>query len=161
MKKFVLLITILTGCLTYSLGQTPKDTIETRKVFGSYRYYQKGKQLSMSQLINATRSNEQAYNQMLSAHSVFETSMILSTAGGFILGWPIGTALRGGNPKWALAGIGGGLILISIPISRIYIKKTNKAIDTFNKTLTSNSSFNKKELKFSMVGNGIGLSLRF
>lgn len=34
-------------------------------------------------------------------------TIILSYAGGFMIGWPIGTAIGGGKPAWALAGIWG------------------------------------------------------
>ena len=35
--------------------------------------------------------------------------------GGFLIGWPLGTALAGGDPNWTLAAIGAGCVAIAIP----------------------------------------------
>jgi hypothetical protein len=78
-----------------------------------------------------------------------------------MIGWPVGAAIGGGNPNWAMAGIGAGLIVVSIPISQGVNKHAAIAVDSYNKGLESNSFWRKRELKLQMTGNGIGLALHF
>ena len=59
-------------------------------------------------------------------------TIILSYAGGFMIGWPIGTAIGGGKPAWALAGIGGGLVAVAIPLSISSNKKMETAVRQYN-----------------------------
>jgi len=47
----------------------------------------------MIQLVNTMKINEQAYMQIKSAQSTYTMAMILSYAGGFMVGWPLGTAI--------------------------------------------------------------------
>ncbi|MBK8636390.1 MAG: hypothetical protein IPN72_23720 [Saprospiraceae bacterium] len=35
----------------------------------------------------------------------------------FMIGYPLGALIRGGEPNWALAGVGAGLVVVSIPIA--------------------------------------------
>jgi hypothetical protein len=86
---------------------------------------------------------------------------MLSCAGGFMVGWPIGTAIGGGDPEWAMAGIGAGLIVIAIPLSLKFNKQAKQAVDTYNGGLFTSSFWDKNELIVSMTGNSVGLVLRF
>jgi hypothetical protein len=57
-----------------------------KKVFGGYQFYQGGKRLNMNQLVNTMKLNEQAYEQIESAQPTYTMVMILSYAGGFMIG---------------------------------------------------------------------------
>ncbi len=105
--------------------------------------------------------DEQAYKQIKSAQSTFTMAMILSYAGGFMVGWPIGTAIAGGEPNWALAGIGAGLIVVTIPLIQKFNIQAKQAVDTYNAGLQTSSFWEKSESKFSISGNGIGLTVKF
>ena len=141
MKKTILLIC---AALTLSManfaqetgnktqGQT--DAVEIRKVFGGYQFYHEGKQIKLTQLEDLLRSNEQAYQQIKSSRSSRTISAILGYAGGFMIGWPLGTAIVGGKPNWALAGAGAGLAAVSIPISASANRKMKKAVSIYNST---------------------------
>jgi hypothetical protein len=78
-----------------------------------------------------------------------------------MVGWPIGAAMAGGEPNWTMAGIGAGLIIISIPISLKFNKQAKQAVDIYNGGLQSSSLRTKSELRFLMTGNGLGLTFRF
>lgn len=78
-----------------------------------------------------------------------------------MVGWPLGSALAGAKPEWIMAGIGAGLIAVSIPITRKYNKQAKSAVDEYNGGLETSSIFNKTEVKMALTGNGIGLALRF
>jgi len=115
----------------------------------------------MNQLVNTMKPNDQAYQQIKSAQSSYTLATIIGGVGGFMVGWPIGTALGGGEPNWTMAGIGAGLIVVSIPITQSFNKKAKQAVETYNGGLRTSSFWDKNELKLSMTGNGIGLTLNF
>lgn len=161
MKKIVIILTLLTMSLTFTLGQTVNDSISAKKVFGGYQFSQGGKRLKVNQLVNAMKPNEQAYNKIKSAKSTYTLATIIGGAGGFMVGYTIGTAIGGGDPNWVMAEIGAGLIVVSIPITLSYNKKAKEAVDTFNDGFKTSSYWNKSELKMTLTGNGIGFTLRF
>ncbi len=161
MKKLSLVMALLINCLSFSFGQTPTDSITVTKVFGGYQFYQADKRLSMSQLDKSMEPNERAYKEMKTAQSSYTLSSILGGAGGFMVGWPLGTAVAGGEPNWVLAGIGAGLILVAIPISRKFNRQAKSAIDTYNGGLKASSVWDKTELEFAMSGTGVGFTLKF
>jgi hypothetical protein len=85
---------------------------------------------------------------------------LFAASGGFLIGWPIGTAIGGGDPNWILAGVGAGLAAIGITISTGAGKKIKQAVEIYNQGVGS-SSMRIKEIKISMINGGFGLSLRF
>lgn len=161
MKRIIVFFALLTIGITFTFGQALSDSITVKKVFGGYQFYQGDKLLKVNQLVNTMKPNEQAYKQIKSAQSTYTMATIFSYAGGFMVGWPLGTALGGGEPNWAMAGIGAGLIVVAIPISQCFNKKAKQAVDTFNGGLQTSSFWDKKELNLTMTGNGIGLTLNF
>ncbi len=161
MRKIAIILTLLAVSMSFTFGQTASDSISMKKVFGGYQFYQGEQKLNMNQLINTMKPNEQAYKQIKSAQSTYTMAMILSYAGGFMVGWPLGTAIGGGEPNWAMAGIGAGLIVVAIPISQNFNKKAKQAVETYNGGLQTSSFWDKNELKLSLTGNGIGLTLNF
>jgi len=161
MKKALLILTFFTACLAFCCGQTTADTLTLKKERGDYRFYQGENRLPTSQFIMTLKSNEQAYKQFKSAQANYTLALVLSYTGGFLIGYPIGTAIGGGEPEWALAGIGLGLVAISFPINQGYIVKTKSAINTYNRSLQSSTKRDKSELKLTLNGSGIGLTLRF
>lgn len=161
MRKIAIILTLLSVYSTFSFGQTEVDSITMKKVFGGYEFYQGDKRLNVNQLVDAVKPNEQVYNEMKAAKSSYTLATIISSAGGFMIGWPLGTAVGGGEPNWTVAGIGAGLVVVSIPISQSFNKKAKAAVDKYNSGLQASSFWDKNELRFSMTGNGVGLVLRF
>ncbi|TRX65905.1 hypothetical protein [Carboxylicivirga sp. M1479] len=161
MKKASIIITMLTLALTCALGQASNDSITIKKVFGGYQFYQGANRLNMSQLVKSMETNELAYEQIKAAQSTNTLTSILGFAGGFMVGWPIGAAIGNGDPNWAMAGIGAGLIVVSIPLSQKFNKQVRQAVDTFNADRSAGSFWDNKELNLSMTDNGIGLTLHF
>lgn len=148
---------------TICSAQQGADTIAIEKKFGGYRFSKDGKSLTLNQLSNALESNPEAYQEIQAAKSSYTAAIVISYAGGFLVGWPIGTALGGGEPNWTLAGIGAGLIAVSIPISQGFNKRAKQAVDTFNGGQLPTDSMEKKpgKLNVSLNGNGAGLIFRF
>lgn len=144
-----------------SSGQHNSDSITMKKVVGGYHFYQGDKRLNISQLVKTMESNELAYNEMKAAQTNNTIASIFGFSGGFLVGWTLGTAVAGGEPNWVLAGVGAGLILISIPITQKFNEQAKTAVDSFNTGINTGSFWKKTELKFAMSGNGIGLILNF
>jgi hypothetical protein len=78
------------------------------------------------------KNNQQAFDLVKSAKSNQTWGMILSGTGRFLIGFPIETAIGGGDPKWALAGAGAVLVLATIPILKGFNRKTKKAVELYN-----------------------------
>ncbi len=166
MQRILLLIAVLITTVTASTAQntntkTSSDSILIIKKFGGYQFYKNDRQLNMNQLQTVLEVNNEAYKDIKSARSVTTFSSILGYAGGFLIGWPIGTAIGGGKPNWAMAGVGAGLTAISIPLSISAKKKAKSAVVKYNSGLTSNPSAGVKELKLKLTNEGIGVVLKF
>ncbi|MGE4290056.1 MAG: hypothetical protein AB7E36_15330 [Salinivirgaceae bacterium] len=161
MRKLAVVFLLITTSLTFTLAQNVNEAIVMKRVLGGYQFYQGANRLTMNQLVNAMKPNEQAYLQIKSAKSTYTLAAIVGATGGFLVGWPLGTALGGGEPVWVMAGVGVGLIGVSVPLTRSFNRKAEQAIDTFNNGLQSSSFWDNTELKLAMTGNGIGLVFRF
>jgi len=136
------------------------DSILMRREGLTYKYYHKGIILSNIELSGILSLNQSAFQEFKSARSSIAMTYILGFSGGFLIGWPIGTAIAGKDPQWYMAAIGGGLILLSIPFSRDAKMKTHNAIDIYNGGL-SKASYIKKEVLLGFTTNGIGVCLIF
>ncbi len=141
------------------LSQNPADSIQVKKRLGTV-FQQNGKNLTPRQLVNITQANQEAYSEMRIAKRNYDFGYIIGFSGGFLVGWPIGTSLGGGDPNWTLAAIGAGLIVVSIPFSTGYTKHAKKAVAIYNKSLKT-SYLSKPELRIGLTYNGIGLKCTF
>lgn len=158
MKKIHLALIFTLATMTFSSAQE----IEMQKVFGGYTFTQNGERLTMGDLVNTLEPHSEAFDLIKKARTRSTLASIIGFAGGGLIGWPVGTALGGGDAEWTLAGIGAGLIAVGIPISLSANKKTKQAVELYNSDLNSISSYQlKPELKIITNGNGIGLSVNF
>ncbi len=155
MKKTVLAL-VLT-LFTMSICSAQK--IEMTKVFGGYQYTQNGNRMTMAKLEKAMKSNSEAHQFIKKAKSNNVIAVIFGGAGGALIGFPVGTALGGGDANWTLAGVGAGLIAIAIPISSGVNKNTKKAVELYNSSLGTIAYFDFKP-EFNLVANGHGIGLR-
>ncbi|MFC5284602.1 hypothetical protein [Pedobacter alpinus] len=136
------------------------DTIEVKKGFGTV-FKQNGKPLTPKQLLNITEANPEAYQQMQIAKRNYAPATIFGSIGGFLVGYPLGSAIGGGKPNWTLAGIGAGLIGLSIPFSSAYTKHTKNAVETYNNGLQKTGFKPKVNFNIGIAGNGVGLKMVF
>ena len=157
MKK--LIFTIVLSVFTLSFINAQK--IEMKKVFGGYVFSQNDSNLTLSQMQEVMKDNKQAFDLVKSAKSNQTWGMILGTAGGALVGFPIGTAIGGGEPKWALAGAGAALIVASIPIVKGFNRKTKEAVDLYNAGMPSVSSYFNPSFNFNVKGSSMGISMSF
>lgn len=137
--------------------------IEIKKVFGGYKLSQDGRPLTIKSLSPILEVNSEAFAIYKKAKSSAAVSNVIGAIGGGLIGWPIGTAIAGGNANWVLAGIGAGIILVSIPIQIGSNKKLKQSVDMYNtgfKRLGKND-IKKVEYELGITGNGAGLMVKF
>lgn len=163
--KFTALVFFMYMPFSSTFAQVPPpwssgDSIKVLTGIG-LSYFQHGSELTFNQALYRMREDEEALEQMKRARSAKSFGSFVGGVGGFMLGWPIGTALGGGDPNWMLAGIGAGLIALSIPISAAYRKNVLKAVKTYNRGLPRTSFRERREWRMSLSENGIGLTLQF
>ncbi|MDN3595480.1 hypothetical protein [Zunongwangia endophytica] len=156
MKKIITLILFIA-----SLSLSNAQQIEYEKVFGGYKFTRNENTLSLGDLSNIVEDTPQAEDLIKKAKTTTVFTTILSFAGGGLIGWPIGEAIGGGDPNWALAGIGAGLVAVAIPLSSSAGKKAKEAVDIYNMSLEKQTNNFNPELNILASGNGLGLSLRF
>ena len=150
-----LLLIVLTGATVTA------QRIEAEKVFGGYRYTQDGRILKMGDLVDLMEPDTEAYDLMRSARSNYTIANVLALPGGALVGWPLGSALAGGDPNWTLAAIGGGLIVATIPFSSAANKKSRAAVDLYNEAYALAPSAHRPQYALSATRNGYGLVVRF
>ena len=104
--------------------------------------------------------NQDAYVLMKKVKTRTAVASVFSFAGGFMIGWPFGTAVAGGDPDWTLAGVGAGLITLGIMASGAASKDAIAAIEIYNSKLKS-SQHEGMKLNLGIQDHGVGLALKF
>lgn len=121
--------------------------------------FYKGEQLiSAKEFVAEMKGNSEAFKLASSAKSSYGASNVLGAIGGFMVGWPLGTAIAGGNPEWGLAAAGAAVLVVAIPISSSSTKKMKEAAAIYNNGLSTSSSL---QLKFNLSPTRTGLVLHF
>ncbi len=159
--KILLLIGSLVLSLALNLHAQTADTIVMERVFGGYKFHKGDELINMKTMGTIMEPNPFAYSVYKQAHKSYNWAMFFSIAGGALIGWPLGTALAGGEPEWALAGAGAACLVISIPITKKYNKQISSAVQLYNSEFRVTPTSNKSEIKFGATSNGIGLRYSF
>ena len=152
---------MLVLCLGISelFGQSLSDTIEIRRSSGIV-FRQNGQDISRKQFLKLIEKDDAAKSEMQIAKQNSDVGNLFSFAGGFCIGYPVGKYIAGGKPNWLSAGIGAGLIVISIPFSTAYFKHVKNAVGYYNDGLKRLSS-SKIDYKLGLNANGMGITVRF
>lgn len=158
MRKIFILIVLISIGINLT-GQTQADSIIVKKRLGPV-FQQNGRNLTPSQLKKITEVNPEAFAEMKIANSNYVASMFFQLPGGFLIGYPLGTAVAGGDPNWTLAAIGAGLVAISIPLISGYNKHASQAVNIYNNGLAYYTKPNPS-MSLGFTGNGVGLKLKF
>ena len=80
--------------------------------------------------------------------------------GGALIGWPIGTALGGGEPNWIIALVGCGVVAATIPIVNSSNRNLKKAVDCYNQGVPFTDKPNI-DVSLGLNSKGVGVVLRF
>lgn len=158
MKSICSLFVLLMLACNISFCQSTGDSIVVKR--SNFLYHDKV--LKPIEMLRLMQPNEMAFKTMKAARVYNGFSTFFSFAGGFMIGYPLGEAIGGKkDPHWVMLGIGVGLVGVSIPFAITSHKKAKEAAELYNAGLKTTSFLNKKELRFIVSNNGVGLALRF
>lgn len=151
--RLTILVTFIAACFYIPVNG---QDLRMEKEFGGFKFYNGQQALKLGEVQELMKSNEAAYKEIKKARGNFVMSNVLAFAGGALIGWPVGTALGGGDPQWGLAGAGAGLVLIAIPLSIGFKNHATKAVDLYNAGET-----NARQPSLSIFPTGTGMKLVF
>ncbi len=157
--KRLIIISILLVSFSQLFSQTQTDTIEVTKQMGTV-FKQNGKILKPRQLLEITKVNQEAYKEMKIAKSNYDAGLVFGYIGGFMVGYPLGTAIGGGEANWTVAGIGAGLIILAIPFGSAYSKHAKNAVRIYNNGLLKTES-RKIDINLGFTCDGFGIRMTF
>lgn len=135
------------------------DPIEIRKSFGT-SFYQNGKKIPGSLVREIVSKNPEAVKEMQLFRKNYKASVIINTAGAFMVGYPVAIAVLGGNANWVMVGAGAGLIGAGIPFTKSYIRHAEKAAQIHNAGLKP-SAFKSSSVELGLNNSGLGFKLTF
>ncbi|MCJ8163738.1 hypothetical protein MKJ04_02725 [Pontibacter sp. E15-1] len=162
MNRFLIALIFLFVVSLDLHSQSVSKRIDIEKVFAGHRFSQDGHKLSADEMVMLMRENKEAYAIMRAAKSTSTIASILGGAGGFLIGYPVGSHIAGGEPNWAMAGIGAGLFVVSIPISIKFNRLSKNAVDLYNAGLyEAKLRQGKTEFLLGSTTNGHGVALNF
>jgi hypothetical protein len=132
MKWFAfLLLLVALGDPSLLHAQTYSDSLHIYETRSGMKFTLNKKVLTMPELMNTLRDYQPAYDEMRSAKRN-KISVVTGFIGGFLIGWPLGNLIAGEKPQWIMAGIGAGVIGLTIPLDKAYKKHAKKAIALYN-----------------------------
>jgi hypothetical protein len=155
--------TVIVFLFTLMFAQLPAQqggVIEIRKGFWGTTYWKDNNNISKLQFTSMLKQNPAAFTELKKARTNSAFSTLFSSAGGFLIGWPVGTAAGGGDANWAMAGVGAGLVLVAIPFEIAFNKRMKNAVNTYNNGLAK-SSWRKPRLSMGFTQHGMGMKMSF
>lgn len=152
MKKLALL-SFLTFCF-YQISLSQE--IKAYKTFGGVRFERDTVTLGLNQVLDIVKENPKAYAELKRAKLNYNAAGVFGFAGAVLIGFPVGTAIAGGDPEWGLAAGGAALIIASIPFTSAFRGHTMEALDIYN-----NKNISRIKPEFQFYGSGARLILRF
>jgi hypothetical protein len=161
MKKYLLLVSFCI-CAFACFSQTNRDTFHISKnFFTGYKILKGTEQLRFGAAADAMLPNQEAYKLMKKAQANNTASTIFNLAGGFLIGFPIGTSLAGQKANWTLAAIGGGLVLASIPFNIALDKNARRAVELYNSQYRTTGIRRKTQLHLAFSNQSVGWVMRW
>ena len=137
-----------------------KDTIQYTKAGGGYRYTFENKELTIAKLGEMMQNNLVATEYLKKAKGSSGFANVFGYAGGFLIGYPLGTAIGGGKANWTMFVVGCGLVVIAIPIVSSGNRNLKKAVNAYNHDEMA-SNLTKYNLTLGINQSGLGLTVCF
>jgi hypothetical protein len=157
-----LILCVLFCFISLSTFSQSSDSIQATKISGGYKYELNGNIMNFETMSHMMQNNIEATQLLNKAKGSSGFANVLGYVGGFLVGYPLGTALGGGQANWTLAAIGAGIFVIALPIASSANKNLKQAVDVYNSSLNQTSYKQPEyELKLGINPNGLGLTLNF
>jgi hypothetical protein len=151
-KIAVLSLLLFSGFSLYAQNRTE---IKMYKTFGGARFEMDTLVLSAKQVLEVLKVEPLAYEKFKKAKANYNAAGVVGFAGGVLVGFPLGTAIAGGEPEWGMAIAGGVLILGSLSLNNVFKSHAFEAIELYN----GKTARIKPEFQF--YGTGARLVMRF
>lgn len=138
------------------------DSIVIVKTFDNLTFLRDGQTHNLKDLPSLVASNPEAVKYADKARTDNTFAMIFSCAGGFMIGWTLGTYMGGGEPEWSFLAVGAGSLTVGMIFNSCTKKNARKAVEIYNGGVNMPTSNHiQSEIGVGLTGNGMGLSLRF
>ncbi|PLX19844.1 MAG: hypothetical protein C0599_10105 [Salinivirgaceae bacterium] len=141
-----------------------KKSDKLKIVNGAFKnkYYKGVWHISKDRAYKLLSENGEAYNLVIKGEKLQKTGSAIAFVGGALIGYSLGSAAAGAeDPRWFVAGIGGGLALLSLPIYSTGKKKVQMGVEVYNEGLKTAYIPQKRFIdKVSIVGTETGIGLR-
>jgi len=138
-----------------------QDSLSIRK----NAFYLGDEKISLEDTKQLIEENSNAYHLFSKGVSQRATSKVLSFAGGFLIGWPIGQAIRGAgsDPNWIMAFVGLFGASFGLILDTSSKKNFNRAVDFYNGSsidlgIEKRDHFN---MSIGLVESGFGINISF
>jgi len=143
-------------------SQSSNDSIQIIKINTNYRYEHQGHFLNLQQMTQIMKTDKEATKYLKSAKLSNGISVIFEFAGGFLIGYPIGTYITGKGANISMLAVGIGFLVVNIPINIATKRNLTKAINSYNTSISGTGLINNTyDLHMGFTQNGIGITLRF
>jgi hypothetical protein len=96
------------------------------------KFYEDNRLLKPKDVLSRMQVDEEAYKTFKKAKANYDAGQAMGFVGGFLIGWPVGTAFGGGDPEWGLAGAGAALVIGSLPLMASFKKHSKNALSIYN-----------------------------
>ncbi len=160
-KKSVIFLFSLILCISV-FGQNSNDSIQVINVGSNYRCEQNGHVLNLRQITQLMKTDKEATKYLKSAKLSNGISVILGCAGGFLIGYPIGTYIAGRGVDLSMLAVGISFLVVDIPVNIATKRNLIKAINHYNSNQSGTGSMNNAyDIQMGLTQNGIGITLRF
>lgn len=153
-------------CLFLATMQAQENTqpLELKNNFWRGLHVQQGEQkMTLKEAETMMSSVAEAKEWMNKARSDYGVATFMGFASGFLIGTSIGQEINPNrDANWIFAGVGGALLIATIPISSGAKKKAENAVAIYNETkgLANTNKFNP-DIRMKVSGEGIGFQMSF
>lgn len=158
------LFILLVGALQLS-AQSTAINIQVKEAFPRYSYKYGELYIDIEEVATILKKDEQAYELVRPAKRNAAVGTGLMYVGVAMIIVPLGEIIKAGSSfqyYGAFAGIGAGLVGISLPFLNKSNKQARQAIELYNSGLSSNKGNEyKPQIYFGSTRSGTGLSLQF
>ncbi len=161
MKKLFITLITLVFFFYQSYAQTRDGDLKMVKSFGGTKFYLDGELLKPKEVLNLMEHDVEALNEFKKAKSNADAGNVLGFIGGVMIGWPLGTALAGGDPQWGLAAGGAVVLVATIPLSISFKKHATTATNLYNRNTSNVSAHLKPKVNMSLLGTAAKLTITF
>jgi hypothetical protein len=144
--KFLVFIILFIELSNSVHSQTQADSIHVKTTAFGTTFLRKNKLLTPIEMLDMMKDCPEAFKKMKAARRDKALTTLFGGAGGFLMGWPLGSIAYGGEFNVPMFATGAGLVVVAVPFSKSYIRSATQAVEIYNASL-----INRKEIEENIV----------